>query len=244
MLFRRIIYSIHIAILLAFQELRILADHLSKKGGNLLRIRLAETSKEKFDIYRLRYEIFREEIGKNLPGTNPDKRIIVQVPDARASLLYIEDENRVVGSLRFIILQDFDFREFYNLNISELLKKYRASEISNSSLLCIEKGYRNQSITKLFAPFLFDYALKMGAKVNIVVAPARCKHFYEGFGYQVFKEQDYHKEYDEEICTLFCDFQDTKYLRAKKSPFLRKKISALDVKPSTLPLIDSKNYLL
>lgn len=226
------------------KELSAISDCRLIEGELVLKIELAKNDVERSDIYRLRYDIFYEELHKNLSGTDNDSGSLVQPLDKKSDIIYIKDEHSVVGSLRFLTLKDYPFDSFYKMNISRFSRKYKKSQISNSSLLCVEKRYRSMKIPFLFAPFLYDLARKKEIKINIILAPERCVHFYRKFGYHIFEKKSYYKEAQEFVHPLYCDFEDTAFLKEIESPFLLKKRLSLDIKPSTLSRVSSRNYLL
>ena len=225
------------------KESQALTDYCYVRGGHMVRIGLATSERDKLAIYRLRYEIFCKEIGKTIPGTDNSRKVIIQPGDTLASLICIKDEHQYIGTLRLLTLQNYNFQDFYGVDVSEFLKKYEPTEISNSSLFCIRREYRGHRIPQLFAPFLFGLALRSGTRINVCIAPPRCLDFYRKFGYRPFGHKLYREEYGEDVLPFYCDFSDRQFLARIRSPFLEREKQSLDIKPHSSTATDSRYYL-
>lgn len=189
----------------------------------MVRIYLAQTEADKSDIFRFRYNIFKRELNKNLEGTNNNIRELRQNPDSRADLFMMKNNNRLIGSIRFMTLKDYRFDQFYGINLSNLLRDYSSSEISNTSLLCLDPEFRSRGKTELFAPVIYRHARQKGVKINIAIAPKRCLHYYSKYGYSPIGDCIFSPECDEEVCPIMVDFQKSWYLQEIRSPFVSRR---------------------
>ena len=64
-------------------------------------VSLAVSEAERQEVYRFRYAVYVEEMGKSPPDANHDRRVLMDRFDATASLYVLRDgEGALVGTLR------------------------------------------------------------------------------------------------------------------------------------------------
>jgi putative hemolysin len=111
-----------------------------------LTVRLAMTPKEKDEVFRLRYEIFNEELGEGIPENVSIKRDIDRF-DPYCDHLMVEKDSQLVGCYRMLPgKRAVDAGGFYSeteFNMRNLPIDF--SEAAEMGRACVRTDYRKQS---------------------------------------------------------------------------------------------------
>jgi len=142
--------------------------HLAEQTGNRrkpkLHVALAHSESEILEAQRLRYRVFAEELGANLPTRTPGVDCDIYDPYCKHLIVRDENNGRIVGTYR--ILSPEAAREiggYYSDNEFDLVRLHhlrnRIVEVGRS---CIDPEYRTGATIALLWSGLANYMMHSG----------------------------------------------------------------------------------
>lgn len=184
----------------------------------MFEIRLAETKEELEALYRFRYKIYVEEMGRvQHDADHVNKRIVDELDDGANNLVAYK-KGQIVGAARVNLNESITpfYRDFYKIfdqvgttsnNISIVTRLMLAPEVRKSTLT-----YR------LFIA-CYEFGLWRGTKFNFVDCNDHLIDLFMSFGYSYYIGKVTHPEYGL-VNPLIINLHDELNLRASNSPFL------------------------
>ena len=178
-------------------------------------------TEEREQIFKLRYKVYIEELGKNHIDNDNLNKIIVDEYDEGGEYFFAKNEGLVYGSLRVILFKE-DF-------LKKLCESYKlptgfVNEIDIKSLafvdrFVIEKEFRKGILGFKIMRELYIYSMNHGICQSFITSEKALLHNYYQFGYRVY---DHFYTSSNEKRYLMVFFQrDFNYLLSINSPFTR-----------------------
>lgn len=183
----------------------------------------ARTKLEKQAIYRFRYQIYVQEMGRNIPDADFNKKRIMDDMDSWSYLIYAELDGRIVGTARITIGKAGDFSN--ELNRIFRLDEFgqfdpRSKNICFATKLMVDPSLRK---TPLFFR-LMARIYEIMREQNIQFSFGGCNPYlvpmYEQMGYRQFSPGFQDPGYGFVLPVLFVT-EDVEHLTAVRSPYLR-----------------------
>jgi GNAT superfamily N-acetyltransferase len=185
-----------------------------------LQIRQARTPAELQAVYRLRYEVYVEELGRVQRYADHETRQVVEPLDQTGRVFCAFDAERLVGTVRNNFARDSDLGEYESLYGMASVGANHPRATSITTKLLVIKDYRSSSLGYRLASAAYADGLAAGIEHNFAdVYPARVP-FFEKLGYRVHLPEVVHPEYGP-VIVMRLDLRDEAHLRAVDSPFLR-----------------------
>ncbi|MCP5047709.1 MAG: cyclic nucleotide-binding domain-containing protein [bacterium] len=190
-------------------------------GTPNLQIGIAESDDIKKEIYRFRYSIYVEEMGKKLQHSDDKHRIIKDQLDDSCLLLYARSEEKIVATMRLNSGDDPNIPQEFNA-------RYGLSDFSSSppreillvSKLMVAEEFRG---TTPLAKLLY-YSYRLSKQKGIRLAFCNCApslvQMYEHLGFRRYKDNFMDPEVGYRI-PLVLVLDDIHHLKAARSPFYR-----------------------
>lgn len=182
-------------------------------------IRLAVTPPDRLAVFRLRYAIYIEEMGRPLKKVNHADKVLVDSLDVpEAILLAAWHEGQIVGTARTNYLRNCDigeYDEFYDL--SALSASDRAVT-SISTRIMVRPDFRRTTLAAHLASGLYRQALADGILADFCDCNEHLLPFFGGLGYRIHRADVRHAEYGC-VTVLRLDMTDLNHLAAVRSPF-------------------------
>lgn len=147
-------------------------------------IRQAETDEERDRIFRFRYLIYIEEMGKPMPGANHEQRILQDGFDARSTQLYIERDGDIAGVLRIIWGNDGlppTYVSWYGL---DRFQHFPPSEISFTGRMMVAEKYRNSPLAMSLAREAYRLGRERGVAFDFIHTTPPLIPFFERLGHR------------------------------------------------------------
>lgn len=188
----------------------------------MLSIRLANTQEELQAIYRLRYQVYVEELGADMKYAHHHLKELCEPWDATGNNIGAWLDGQLVGCVRFNSAATTDFSEYDHLFRVPMLRHFIAcspADFSFSSKLAVPRNYRSVSLAKLLIQAVYDLMRVKGAALNFVICQTKRINAYRRFGWQVCGAPFFHPEGGLEVPMVIVT-QDWAYLRSIQSPFL------------------------
>jgi predicted GNAT family N-acyltransferase len=177
-----------------------------------------------FDIYRLRYDVFANELLWSDEGMDHSKKIFRDPVDDIAEIFLVEENNVVISSIRFIELSKLipnknipaEIYNFLGLNLFETEFKKNVAVASRFVVKPTRRG-------SLAAVRLIEHAYIEGLKLNIKFLLAYCDPYlidmYLQLGFRIHGDAIVDK--DAYFTPLVLVMHDWDYLKEIKSPLYR-----------------------
>jgi hypothetical protein len=188
-------------------------------------IGVADTVEERQNIYRFRYNVYVEEMGKQLQTVDHENKTIKDELDDQSILLYACVNEKVVGTIRLTvgIIEEFppDLVEVFSM------EKFRSFYIDRedkrlafSSKVMVALEYRGSAATYLLTARLYEIAREQGLQFTFCGGAPHMIPLYEQIGFQRFLPNFVVPEYGYMIPFVFV-LEDIDHLRAIRSPSTR-----------------------
>ena len=184
----------------------------------MFEIRLAETEDDREALYRFRYTIYVEEMGRvQHDADHINKRIKDDLDDEGHNLLAFK-QGKLVGAARVNLNQcisDF-YLDFYKIFQQTGTTR---TNISIVTRLMIAEEVRKSTLTYRIFIACYEFGLWRGTKFNFVDCNDPLVDLFMGFGCSYYIGKVNHPEYGI-VNPLILDLHDEPNLRAVNSPFL------------------------
>ena len=159
---------------------------LTDQGTTIL---LAVSEAERQEVYRFRYAVYVEEMGKSPPDANHERRVLMDRFDATASLYLLRDgEGALVGTLRINHLAALEsaLEALRPIPLEPLLEQAPLKNLSYTSRLMLRADWRGGSSLALLCNRIFADSLEEGIRFDLCHAHPGLIELYEQLGYRRF----------------------------------------------------------
>ncbi len=182
-------------------------------------IREAVSSEDREAVYRLRYEIYVEEMGRKQTFADHERRRVEEPFDEGALLLMAEEDGRIVGTLRCNMRRNgpLECEELYDM---EKFAPFYPDAVSMTTKLMVRQSHRNSSATGLLVTSAYDRMRSQGIRLDFIDTNPHLVRLYQQMGYRMYKDNINHPDYGSVIPMVFL-LDDLEYLEAIQSPFRR-----------------------
>lgn len=185
-----------------------------------IRIRAAKAAEEAHAVFRLRYDVYIEELERTQRYADHARRTIEEPLDRHGKLLAAWDDDRLVGTLRINYPRDCaldEYERLYDMTRVGAAHPYHTSIVTK---LLVAADYRNTTLAYRLSMAAYRQGLEDGILFNFIdVYPNRVA-FFELLGYRVHVPETHHPEYGS-VVIMRVDMLDADHFRRVGSPFLR-----------------------
>lgn len=152
-------------------------------------IRVVSDEETRQRVFRFRYDVHVDELGKGGPGVCHETRTIHDQADEVCTLLVAVEEDRIVGTGRIChgslaALPD-QYREWFSTAGAEAVAG--ANRISVTSRLMVDPSYRGRTLASLLVMRIYDWAIKQGTDLDFCMAETPLLRMYYRLGYRTYK---------------------------------------------------------
>lgn len=182
-------------------------------------IREATSKEDREQVYRLRYEIYIEEMGRTQTYADHERRMITEPFDDTAHLLLAENDENPVGTARINFRKEgsLECEELYDL---DQFGPYFPAAISMTTKLMIREAARGSGLAGKLAMAAYRMARENETLLDFIDSKPHLVRLYQQMGYRFYKENINHPDFGTSVpLVLFCG--DVDYLRSIRSPFFR-----------------------
>ncbi len=190
--------------------------------GNIS-LSIAETPEEREDIFRFRYRIYVEELGKYaLSSADSGNQILRDELDDTATLFQARKGGEIVGTLRLNRGSEGLLRKerFQAYDLGPFLSRYRPEELSFSSRLMVASEMRGTTVLGKILSYAYEYDLDNGVLFDFCHCEPNLVPVYQHLGYQTYTHNFEATEMGYRI-PLALYLWDARHLRRTRSPFAR-----------------------
>lgn len=186
-------------------------------------IRVAEKDEERLAIYRFRYEIYIEEMGKPYKNADHVNRLLTDELDDLATLLYFENEGEIHGTVRINWgKDDVAFAAFDNPNFRlSRFDRFASKAFSFNSRFMVSPQFRNSRLGLDLARRSYWLGLQHRVLFNFINCNPGLVEFFERLGFKKY-ESTFLDEMVGDQTPMVLFLEDVDHLRHVKSPFLER----------------------
>ena len=195
-------------------------NHFRGEENTMLEIRLAETPEEKEQVFRLRYQIYVEEIGYNLKYTNHNNEKIEETLDNSGNIFVALKDGKLVGTGRSNYARNSDlgyYTELYKMR--EIAGDAHPFSTSIGTKFMIQKHLRGSRIAFGIMQAHYNQMLLDKIRFDFIDCEPHMIPFFQKLGYQTI-DMINHPEYGSGMAMML-DVFNLKHLQRVKSPFMR-----------------------
>lgn len=188
---------------------------------NQSEIKLAVSPEERAAVYRFRYAVYIDEMGKDFPFADHDRRLLKDELDESAQIYCVSSEGEIAATLRLNLLADCPvpalLREGYALDRFSTLAP---NQISLTSRLMVAPKFRQSLILGRFLNHVYGVARDAGVRADFCYCAPWLVLLYEYLGYRQYKENFEDPSVGYRI-PLVLITEDLRHLLKIGSPFVR-----------------------
>lgn len=184
-------------------------------------IKIAQTEAIKQAIYKFRYQIYIEEMGKPYQQADHSKKILTDYLDDTATLLYAEQEGEIIGTVRINWGKDVETFKYFddsNFGIS-IFKHFPPQTFSFNSRLMLSSKYRKSMLAKDLAEKSYFLGRNNQVQFNFISCNPLLTPFFFRLGFRNYKKSFLDQNSGEQIPMVLI-VEDVEHLYTVKSPFL------------------------
>ncbi len=185
-----------------------------------IRVRAVETAEEAQAVFRLRYDVYIQELERSQRYADHGRRTIEEPLDHSGKLLAAYQDDRVVGTLRINYARTCNLSEYESLYQMQRAGAAHPDYTSITTKLLVAADHRNTTLAYRLSMAAYSQGLCDGILFNFIdVYPQRVA-FFERLGYRVHVPETQHPEYGT-VAVMKVDMLDAAHFQRVGSPFLR-----------------------
>jgi hypothetical protein len=182
-------------------------------------IRLAATESELNAIYRFRYGIYIEEMGKPMPGADHERRELRDGVDGRATQLFSERDGEITGTVRIVWGIDGvpeNYAEWYGL---EKFRGFSNASTSFTGRMMVAQKFRNGPLSLVLAKEAYRLGCERGVAFDFIHTTPPLIPLFERLGHRRYNGNFVDPELGPRTPMVLV-LSDRKHLENCRSPFL------------------------
>lgn len=182
-------------------------------------VRIASSEAERQDIYRLRYEIYIEEMGGGQRHSEADvgARQFYDDWDAQAHHFYVSQDGGMVGCARLLFRRHGPFECEAQFELGRFVPAF-PDQLSMSSRMAVHPGLRGSHLLKHLACAMFTFARDHAIRFDFIDCHPRLLPLYSRLGYRIYRPGFNHPKYTY-VIPMVLVLDDCDYLERIRSPF-------------------------
>ncbi len=196
-------------------------DQAAPDSPQDLEVRIAETDRERALIYRFRYQVYVEEMGKTLSGADHVQRLIHDPVDDFSTLLYITDGRDLQATLRLTWVDQGAIperhRSYYAL---DRFSERPPGELALASRLMLSPDQRGSGLLGRLLVRAYEICRQKNVRFVFCDCGPALVQLYENLGFRRYKDNVYDPDTGLKIALVLVT-EDLEHLRACASPLYR-----------------------
>lgn len=153
-----------------------------------MEIKIATSPAELEVIYRFRYAIYIQGMGKPIAGADHKQRILCDALDAHSTQLYVERCGEIAGVLRVTFGRDCIPDSFVNWYGLDRFRKFSASDISFNGRMMVAEKFRNSPMAYSLVRKSYEIGRENRIAFNFCHTTPPLFSFFERLGCRHYKD--------------------------------------------------------
>lgn len=185
-----------------------------------IRIGIAETDAEKNAVYRMRYEIYVDEMNEFRDTADHDKRLFFEPEDANGRIFYATQNDKVIGTLRCTLSNDAELPQHIieDYSLHTFLNEVPPTAIAIIEHILIVGELRNTDLLFNLYTALLDLCNKLRIQLIFTHCPPHLLNLYQSLGFRTYSKNNIHTSKGEFLIPLVLVVEDIDYLQHIHSP--------------------------
>jgi hypothetical protein len=135
-------------------------------------LQFAHTDADRASAYRLRYEVFSQELGRVFYANHKDRTYKDRVDDGSAHILVVKNEREFTGTLRFTLRTEAAFLSEDEGYFSEIISEFGEGAVALADRGAIAASSRGHQLYPQMWDYGFQFVQSRGARVVVGVIDA------------------------------------------------------------------------
>jgi predicted GNAT family N-acyltransferase len=188
----------------------------------MAQVLVATTPEERHAIYRFRYDVYVEEMGKNPRYANHTDRVLKDDLDETATLLYLKIDDRIVATVRrnALPISSLSVTLRKALAIDRFTAEFSEAQLCFDSRFMIAPEWRNSFAAGLIVAEVYRLGREQGVQFDFSHASPWLVPFYENLGFRRYTSNFLDEDAGLQIPMVML-LEDVDHLRSVHSPFYR-----------------------
>ena len=187
----------------------------------MLDIRLVKTPQELESVFRLRYQVYVEELRAKMEYADHQQKILHDEWDKTADIIGAWQNDELVGCVRLNYSHNTDLSEYevhYHPLVKRTVLKWNPGSISVGSKLTVAKAFRHTNLGTKLCDALYAQTHVRGSYLNYLTCQINLVTMYRRWGWRICGQGFFHPEAGW-LTPMVLVVQDYEYLQQIKSPF-------------------------
>lgn len=184
----------------------------------MIDIRLATTHEELEQIYRFRYHIYIQEMGRTQHYADHDRQMTVEPLDATGKVFGAWSEGKVIGTVRINLARDTNLGYYEQIYSLQRAGAFHPKHTSITTKLMVAKNQRRGRLAVLLAVAGYNTLRENGVEFDFIDCNSHLVPLFFKWGYRLYKENIEHPEYGN-VTPLVLALGDIPHLKQVRSPF-------------------------
>ena len=184
-------------------------------------IRNAEIEEDRQRVFRFRYAVYVEEMGRSQEYADHGLKTVEEPLDETGRILLAEDEHgQVVGTVRLNYGSDTDFGYYTGLYGMECVGSIFPQRVSITTKLMVTPELRGGTLGCRLAIATYRDALRDGVLFDFIDCNPHLEQVFTRLGYRRYMGRILHPEYGD-VLPMILPLTDLDHLEAVGSPFAK-----------------------
>lgn len=185
-----------------------------------IEIRLAQSKDDLRRLFRFRYAIYVEEMGRHPKHADHSAQTIEEPLDSTGYNMIALEDGQIVGALRANIGTKGDFGEYTDLYDMSRAGPWFPEHVSMTSKFMVSPQHRNGTVAVRLALACFEFGCLNEIYFDFMDTNQHLEATYQRLGYRAYKGRVVHPEYGD-VLPMILSLTDEHHLKSVHSPYLR-----------------------
>ena len=177
----------------------------------------AESPEQRERLFRFRYQVYVEEMGRSQRYADQERKRIEEPFDATAANFIAVAGDEIVGCIRWNSGLDTDFAEYVDLYDMRRAGPYFPHHCGTTTKLMVAPAYRRTALVVLLCRALYAYGRSRGVLADFMDCNSHLEGQFARFGYRPYRSRVTHTEYGN-VLPMLLVCTDLDHLAAVRSP--------------------------
>lgn len=185
-----------------------------------IEVRLARSKEDLMKLFRFRYAIYVEEMGRKPKHANHAAQTVEEPLDSTGHNMIALEDGQIVGALRANIGAETEFGEYSDLYEMRRAGTWFPVHVSMTSKFMVAPPHRSGTVAVRLALACFEFGCAQDIYFDFMDTNPHLEATYRRLGYRAYKGRAVHHEYGD-VLPMVLSLTDEPHLMAVHSPYLR-----------------------
>jgi predicted GNAT family N-acyltransferase len=183
-----------------------------------INVKVAESQTELNEIYRLRYNVYIEEMLRRQEYANEKNKTIIEPIDNTAVNIGAWCNNTLIGCIRYNLGPETDLIKYWTLYEATLIDGFQPKNSGVLTKFIVHPNFRRTKAGILLCEKAYYTALVKDCKFAFMDCNPLLCNFFTKLGFKKYQANVVHWEYGE-VTPMYLNLFDINHLEEIKSPF-------------------------